>query len=129
MNPHPKPPPPLPKTNGCVFSFTLKHFFILQNCFCLHLCQHFHTYTPYMSVYGWILARICLVTVTLRHVCCVYYVQGVTLSTCTARSCPAHRQTEASWLCRESAICSDLCKTVNPGLGWLPLAPTSPRTQ
>lgn len=41
---------------------------------------------------------------------------------CQVLSCT---QTEASWLCGESASCSDLCKTVNPGLGWLSLAPTS----
>lgn len=46
---------------------------------------------------------------------------------CQVLSCTqTHRQTEASWLCRESAICSDLC---NPGLGWLPPAPTSPLAQ
>lgn len=49
---------------------------------------------------------------------------------CQVLSCTqTHRQTEASWLYGESAICSDLCKTVNSVLGWLPLAPTSPLAQ
>lgn len=59
----------------------------------LDLRHRFRTRVPCVSVYGEALARVCLVSITLRHVCCVYYLWGFTLCTCTARSRPAQRHT------------------------------------
>lgn len=55
----------------------------------------------------------------------VHRTRQVTLCTCAARSRPAHRLTEASWLSRESAICSDLCKTFKSELGCLAISTTA----
>lgn len=104
MSPHPKHPHLSEKNKGFGSSSTLEHLFMKQNCFgkdfffslekiCVSIFIHVHP----LSVYGEISARICLVCITVRHVCCVYYVlyyvKGVSLCTCTARTCPAHRHT------------------------------------
>lgn len=58
-------------------------------------------------------SHICVVFI--RPPSCTLYLH------CQVLSCT--QENESQLACRESAICSDLCKTVNPGLGLLPLAP------